>query len=56
MESQIEDLVIAYYSPSNSYELMNPETGEFYNHLGQELRSPDEYNQNYDGYTPFGDE
>ena len=51
-----ENLTEAYYSPSESYELYDPETGQFYNHSGQKLRDPEEYNPYSEGYTPFGDE
>jgi hypothetical protein len=49
-------LTTAYYSPSNSLELYDTETGIFYNQSRQELRSPEEYDLNIEGYTPFGDE
>jgi hypothetical protein len=49
-------LTTAYYSPSNSFELYDNKTGIFYNQSGQELRSPEEYDLNTEGYTPFGDE
>ena len=32
------------------------ETNTYYNHAGQQLRHPSEYNQYSEGYTPFGDE
>lgn len=51
-----EKLIEAYYGPSDSYELMDQETGQFYNRSGQELRDPEEYNECSEGYTPFGDE
>lgn len=51
-----ENLIEAYYQPSDSIELMNPNTGEFFNKSGDPLRNPEEYNQNSEGYTPFGDE
>ncbi len=28
----------------------------YYNRFGQQLRDPEEYNTNSEGYTPFGDE
>ena len=43
-----------YYSPSESYEYFY--NGDFYNLSGQQLRSPNDYNQHSEGYTPFGDE
>lgn len=51
-----DNLIEAYYGPSESYELYNPKSGQFYNHAGQELRDPDEYDPYSEGYTPFGDE
>ena len=51
-----ENLTQAYYAPSDSYELMDESTGQFYNHSGQPLRDPDEYDSYSEGYTPFGDE
>jgi hypothetical protein len=45
-----------YYSPSDSYEWYDDETGQFYNSSFQELRSPEEYDPYSEGYTPFGDE
>lgn len=51
-----DNLIEAYYGPSDSYELMDPETGQFYNRSGQELRDPEEYDPNSESYTPFGDE
>lgn len=54
MENQ--QLVQAYYAPSESYELYEEETGQFFNRYGQRLRDPEEYNLYSEGYTPFGDE
>ena len=45
-----------YYSPSDSYELYDYETDEFYGSDGSAFRDPDEYDINTEGYTPFGDE
>jgi len=45
-----------YYPPSDSYEHYNEETDTWYNHSGQELRDPSEYDVCTEGYTPFGDE
>lgn len=55
------DLILAeceleYYSPSQSMEYYNSETDTWYNHFGQELRKPKEYDPHQEGYTPFGDE
>lgn len=55
MNLQME-LIKAYYSPSDSYEDYDPETGIFYNAFGQPLRDPADYDLNSEGYTPFGDE
>lgn len=46
----------SYYEPSESMELYDPINDQYYNSSGQTLRSPDEYNDNEEGYTPFGDE
>ena len=43
-----------YYPPSDSYEYFDGTT--FYNMSGDELRSPSEYCNSGEGYTPFGDE
>lgn len=51
-----ENLIPAYYPPSDSNEFYNLETGVFYNAFGQELRDPSEYEYCGEGYTPFGDE
>lgn len=45
-----------YYSPSQSEELFDTKTNTWYNLSGQQMRDPDEYNQDSEGYTPFGDE
>jgi len=45
-----------YYWPSESVEYYNHETNTWYNHSGQKLRNPDEYNSNQEGFSPFGDE
>lgn len=45
-----------YYEPSQSDELYDPINDQYYNKSGQILRNPDEYNDNFEGYTPFGDE
>jgi len=37
-------------------EYYDGETGTYYNKAGQQLRDPDEYNPDSEGYTPFGDE
>ena len=50
------DLIKAYYSPSDSYEDFDPETGIFYNINRDELRDPMEYDERSEGCTPFGDE
>lgn len=49
-------LVPAYYGPSESIELMDSRTGQFYNASGDPLRDPSEYDPYSEGYTPFGDE
>lgn len=53
---QKEELIESYYYPSDTFELYNQKTGQFYNRSGQELRNPEEYNETSEGYTPFGDE
>ncbi len=45
-----------YYSPSDSVEMFDRETGIYYNNSGDPLRDPDEYDDCSEGYTPFGDE
>lgn len=45
-----------YYAPSDSMELFDEKTNTWLNWSGQQLRDPDEYNKNSEGYTPFGDE
>jgi hypothetical protein len=55
-EVNIQELPTRYYAPSNTYEYYDPETETFYNVSGDMLRDPEEYNQNAEGYTPFGDE
>lgn len=50
------NLILEYYYPSDSYELYDPKTGQFYNQSGQELREPQDYDESMEGYTPFGDE
>jgi hypothetical protein len=37
-------------------ELFDEKTNTWLNWSGQQLRDPDEYNKNSEGYTPFGDE
>jgi hypothetical protein len=32
------------------------EDGNYYNHIGNRLRDPSEYDTSSEGYTPFGDE
>ena len=48
------DVWLEYYAPSDSEEYTDGET--FYNRSGQQLRNPEEYDPNGEGYTPFGDE
>ena len=54
-EEFLNSLEPAYYEPSESWELVD-ENGQYYNSSGQELRDPEEYDCNSEGYTPFGDE
>ena len=49
-------LVEEYYTPSQSIELMDEKTGQFFNRAGDPLRDPEEYDPYSEGYTPFGDE
>jgi hypothetical protein len=55
-EFNVENLERTYYEPSGSYEYYDVKTDTYYNQLGQELRSPEEYDTSSEGYTPFGDE
>ena len=48
------DVWLEYYAPSDSEEYTDGQT--FYNRSGQQLRDPEEYDPNGEGYTPFGDE
>ena len=48
---KMAELKKMYYPPSDSYELYDPETGQFFNNFGDPLRDPEEYND-----EPFGDE
>jgi hypothetical protein len=48
------DVWLEYYPPSESQEYTDGET--WYNRSGQTLREPDEYRDDTEGYTPFGDE
>jgi hypothetical protein len=48
------DIWLDYYAPSDSEEYTDGQT--FYNRSGQQLRDPEEYDPNGEGYTPFGDE
>lgn len=43
-----------WYSPSESLEFFDGE--HFYNRAGDRLRDPAEFDENSEGYTPFGDE
>ena len=45
---------LAYYEPSSSKEYTDGEN--WYNIRGVMLRNPDEYDDDTEGYTPFGDE
>jgi len=45
-----------YYAPADRMEFYCAETDQWFNEWGQELRDPEEYNVNTEGYTPFGDE
>lgn len=49
------ELYEEYYSPSESTEYTDGQ-GNWFNHFGQELRDPSEYDPTSEGYTPFGDE
>jgi len=51
---ELQDLEKEYYPPSDSYEYWDG--NYFYNNSGQQLRTPSEYNEYSEGYTPFGDE
>ena len=53
---ELNQLDEEYYYPSQSIEFYDSETDTWYNHSGQQLRDPEEYNPNSEGYTPFGDE
>jgi len=43
-----------YYEPSDTYEFFDGE--HYYNASGRQLRDPSEYDDDTEGYTPFGDE
>lgn len=45
-----------YYKPSATFELYDPEYDIWYNSNMDILRDPIEYNEESEGYTPFGDE
>ena len=45
-----------YYKPSASIEWYNPETDTWFNSNMDMLRDPNEYDEESEGYTPFGDE
>ena len=42
--------------PCNTIAFYDYENDVYYNHCGQKLRDPEEYNRHSEGYTPFGDE
>ena len=45
-----------YYKPSGTIELYDSENDEWYKSNGDPLRNPVEYDEESEGYTPFGDE
>ena len=45
-----------YYAPTDTYERFDSETDTWYNGYGQELRDTNDYDNNQEGHTPFGDE
>ncbi len=49
-----DEVTKLYYAPSDSFEWTDGK--RWWNDFGQELRAPDEYDPNQEGYTPFGDE
>lgn len=49
-------VISKFYPPTGSYESYDTDTDTFFNAYGQELRDPDDYNSDSEGYTPFGDE
>lgn len=51
-----ENVEPQYYEPSESVELYDSENDEYYSYSSEKLRSPEEYDQTAEGYTPFGDE
>ena len=55
-QNELSKMDIGYYLPSDSNEYYDDETETYYNRSGQELRDPEEYNPDSEGYTPFGDE
>ena len=55
-QEELDEMIIEYYLPSDSNEYYDEETDTYYNSSGQQLRNPDEYNPDSEGYTPFGDE
>jgi len=52
-EFDTSDMGEKYYPPSDSYEGFDGVY--YYNTSGQQLRSPQEYDDSEEGYTPFGD-
>ena len=54
----IADGLLVAYDANDGTVIMDydEETDTYYNSSGQQLRNPDEYNPDSEGYTPFGDE
>ena len=44
------------YAGTGTTAFYDAENDLYYNHWGQQLRNPQEYNPHSEGYTPFGDE
>lgn len=54
-KEDLEQLDYVHYA-HGSYAYYDPYTDTYYNDFGQELRNPNEYNEQSEGYTPFWDE
>lgn len=54
-KEDLEQLDYVHYA-HGSYAYYDPYTDTYYNDFGQELRNPNEYNEQSEGYTPFWDD
>jgi hypothetical protein len=55
-QEELSKMIIEYYLPSDSNVYYDEETDTYYSFSGEQLRDPDEYDPDSEGYTPFGDE